>query len=121
MDLDFDTNLSRCLRYYQKSYDYATKAGTATTNGAITIAAFANSHPAVPVAYPKRLAKVATPIAYSTATGAINTIRDSNAGVDRSVTGIFNAGESGFGGFLIGSFNASATNYYGQYTIDTGW
>jgi len=31
--LPYDVNLQRCLRYYEKSYKYATTAGTATTDG----------------------------------------------------------------------------------------
>jgi hypothetical protein len=121
IDCPFRQNLDESLPYFSKSYDYATKPGTVTTNGAFTINTNASSHPFGPVLFSKRMAKSPTVTCYSTATGAVNNIRDNNAATDRSVTGAANIGESAFGGFLISAFNASATNYYGQWTADTGW
>jgi len=33
--LPWDVNMNRCQRYYQKSYDYGTSLGTATSNGVV--------------------------------------------------------------------------------------
>jgi hypothetical protein len=122
MDLPFsgpNGNLQACQRYYQKSYPYAVKPGTAGGAGAMYAVGFASINNWAGVRFPVTMAKTPTMTAYATSNGAIN-----SADVSGSVlAGTINLGigDSGFGGFGITS--VPAANYYLAYhwTADTGW
>jgi hypothetical protein len=120
IDKPFAQNLDECLRYYCKSYSYAQIPGGAVSAGAVVISCFASAFPNMPIMYKKVLAKVPTTVGYSTS-GAINTVRDASAGVDRTITAAVTPGDSGFSGFQISG--AAATNWQAQFewTADTGW
>jgi hypothetical protein len=124
-DLGFDSNLSQCQRYLDKSYDYAAKPGTASTsNGAINMYNFTGGNANVclqPIRYTKRMAKVPTITAYSNVSGATGTIRDATAGADRTVTAANVAGDGGFCGFNISGGSAPPINYQWQWVADTMW
>ena len=121
MDLDFATNLDRCLRYFQSSYDYGTKPGTVTTNGALVNNTPAGGNALFPVGFKKPFAKIPTLTAYSPATGASGNIRDNSSGIDRSISGIVYQGINGFGGFTLTTTNPSAATQVAHYIADTGW
>jgi hypothetical protein len=114
-------SLEACQRYYQKTYDYANKAGTVTNNGMLIIPGFGSQSPLGPVPFLKRMAKPPTMTAYSPSTGAANNLRDLTANIDKAVTGAWSIGESGISGWNITSANTG--NYFGafHYTADTGW
>ena len=121
MDKPFTQNLDECLRYYQKTYDYAIKPGTASLNGAISLITEGSRAPAAYLPFQKRLAKGATLVAYSPATGLINNVRDSTGAVDRVAASTTGMGEMGYNGLTLSSYNASATQYSWHHTMDTGW
>jgi hypothetical protein len=121
LDLAFNRNLDACLRYYAKSYDYATKPATAGATNAPMMVSFGNTHPYQWIPYPKMMAKVPTIIGYSPSTGAAGNVRDVNAAIDRAISTPNDVAQSGFSGFSLSTLNASATNYTWHYTADTGW
>jgi len=125
IDLPFGQNLDGpfgCTRYYQKTFDYGTKAGTVTYNGAIAAVVVAGANLVCPISYKKIMAKAPTINAYSGATGAVGNVRDVSAAVDRAASSLYTpAGDSGFSGWSLGSTNAAATYYSFHYTADTGW
>jgi hypothetical protein len=120
IDKPFAHNLDECLRYFQKSYSYTVRPGTADGTGqrAMWLPAPSTGLYA-PVSYLKPIAKVATPVIYSPVTGAANTYR-LNTG-DVAVTGVIGAGDSGYSG--INSAGSPPADAYAQWqhTIDTGW
>ena len=113
-------SLEACQRYYQKTYPYATLAGTANETGAVIIQVPANGWPWGYVPYKRVMAKVPTVTGYSGPGGAINNVRDRSAAVDRGISAVFLPGDSGFSGFNLASTNTSATTYSYHYTADTG-
>jgi hypothetical protein len=120
MDLDFDTNLEKCQRYYQKSYDYGVQAGTVSSNGSVSTLVRAGWWPETPVPFRKTMAKVPTVTGYSNNSGASGNVYDvGNA--DRAINGTFNIGQNGFGGFTTSTTNAADSQYQFHYTADTGW
>jgi hypothetical protein len=68
IDLDFQTNYDRCLRYYCKSYDYGMKPGTSTGSNVGTVSCFTGNSYASWWAYapfPKPMAIAPTAVAYN--------------------------------------------------------
>jgi hypothetical protein len=122
IDKPFTQNYDECLRYYQKTYDYATVAGTATAVGVrsfVAPAAGATSSNG-PAIFHKPMAKTPTVTLYNWATGAANSVRD-GLGVDHaSATGV-NINQTGLGGvnFATGVTAATAINVH--YIADAGW
>jgi hypothetical protein len=122
MDLDFDTNLTRSQRYFQKSYDYGAKPGSIGGTGAFVGIINANFSPGYNfIPFKRTMAKAPTMAGYSNITGAINMARDVTANVDRAVTGANNIGDAGFSGFNLSAVNAALWICNFHYTADTGW
>jgi hypothetical protein len=124
IDCPFGQNLDGdfgCLRYYDKSYDYAVKPGTASTNGRVNILSQANNTPYAYVPFKKRMAKVPTVTAYSDNNGAVNTVYDNQAAGNRAVNSAIAPGETGYGGLSLATLNAALAVYTWQHTADTGW
>jgi hypothetical protein len=122
MDKGFISNLAECQRYYCKSYDYATKSGTITNNGAIIAdIPVSTLSPRLTAFFPVHMAKVPTVIPYSPTTGAANIVRDATAGVDRVFNNWSLLGESIVSGANMATSNAGAASYMFHYSADTGW
>jgi hypothetical protein len=123
MDLDFQTNLIRCQRYWQSSYDYGTKPGTVTSsNGSINlITATTWTGIAVPVRFPVTMAQVPTMTFYSPITGASGNIRNNSTSADMAVSGPIAAGTSGYGGVNTTANAADAQTLIWHHVADTGW
>ena len=122
IDRPFAQNLDECLRYFQKSYNYGTAVGAASSGvGTVQLTSQASQSPVSYIPFPKRMAKVPSVTLYSTITGAINTVRDTSAGVDRAVTAVQAVGEAGYGGASLSAYNAAVTIYQWHYIADTGW
>jgi hypothetical protein len=121
IDLDFQTNLSRCQRYFSASYDYGANPGTISGNGGPQAWIPANSAPFIAVTFPSKMATVPTLTGYSPATGAINNIRDWTSNTDRSISSAVAVGMSGFSGFNLTTPNTVIANQQYHYTADTGW
>lgn len=120
IDKPFSQNLDECLRYYAKSFGYGTAPGSASGQGVrFIVPASCNANCNTP--FPRRMAKAPTVVGYSAGTGAINNVRDVNAGADRAISGVNIATEVGFGGFNLSTLNAAVTQYGYDYTADTGW
>jgi hypothetical protein len=121
MDLDFDTNLSRCQRMYQKSYSYSTIAGTNTQAGMIGgFIAYSVAGANGPGIFKRTMAKVPTVNVYSSQ-GTINNINLNSTGAAVAVTGTANVGDAGFPGVTAASTLTAAAAYNLHYTADTGW
>jgi hypothetical protein len=123
IDCPFGQNLDGdmgCLRYYQKSYNYADKAGTVTSNGSLFITGPAGQSALGGIVFLKPMAKQPTVVGYSNTSGAVNTIRDVTAGADKTASP-WGVGEKNFQGWSVTAPNAST--YFAQfhYTADTGW
>jgi Collagen triple helix repeat (20 copies) len=125
MDCPFGQNLDGdfgCARYYEKSYPYATAVGTAASPGCVILNALASGNATgSALRFKKVMAKTPTMTGYSITTGAINTVRDQNAAVDRAITSASAIGDAGFGGFNLSTTNAAAAGYAFHYIADTGW
>lgn len=75
MPRSFADELHRCMRYYQKSYAYATAPGTITQTGnRYSIAASSYTFYDAMIAFLVPMAKTPSVTAYSTATGAANNV-----------------------------------------------
>jgi hypothetical protein len=121
IDCPFTDNYDSCLRYFNKTYSYATIAGTATDVGCVLMPAPANANPYGPFNYKKILAKVPNLISFSTSTGNPNALRDGASGSDHAVSGFLGAGDSGFYGLNAASVPTTAWLPQFHYTADTGW
>jgi hypothetical protein len=88
-----DLELARCMRYYEKSYDYGTAVGTATQNGCIRYTDPINgSFIWLRYSTPKRTAPTVT--IYSPGTGASGNYRDFSSAAD-FVAAAASIGETG--------------------------
>jgi hypothetical protein len=119
IDKPFSQNLDECLRYFTKSYAYATKAGTVASTGAVAVTVTPSAHPIGHVPFKKTMAKVPTVTFYSSQTGTINAVYDVGASADRSISATNLPGDSGFAGVTLTALNTAATWYAYQYTADT--
>jgi hypothetical protein len=123
IDLPFDQNLDACLRYYQKSFGYASTISSTTTNAAMSGMCSDNVSWVVPqTVFTKPLAKIATGVIYNGNTGAINSINNvSKANVSCAVTAVV-TGEKSIGNIGITPGTTTAYNWFSyHYTADTGW
>jgi hypothetical protein len=125
MDCPFGQNLDGdmgCLRYYQKSYDYAVKPGTVSPNGKqIGFGPAGWQQTFISVSYPKRLAKNVAPIVYSPVTGTINAMRRQIAAADVGCTAFGGTGETGFSTPTAAASIGANDIVEMHYTADTGW
>jgi hypothetical protein len=125
IDKPFSANLDECLRYYDKSYDYGTKAGTSNTLNNWTLVntndMLSGSTIWRSYSYPKRLAKSANPVLYSYSTGAVNTVRNVSTSGDINVSSVGQAGELGYGQIVLSGPPAVNQILAWHYTVDTGW
>ena len=115
-------NLEECLRYYQKSYNYAERPGTAAAIGAVRyVVPAGGTNPLIPIRFSKVMAKVPTMVGYSYNTGAINNVYDNTGSVDRAITGANMVADGGFGGFNVTGGASTLWQSMFGYTADTGW
>jgi hypothetical protein len=121
IDKPFTQNLEECLRYFQKSYSYGVKPGTVDNSGRILGFVYGSGYPWWYTPFKKIMAKVPTIAGYSPATGALNTVRDESANVDRSITSSIQSGDAGFSGFTLSSFSVNPSYHSYHYLADTGW
>jgi hypothetical protein len=124
MDFSWATNYDACLRYYQKSYDYAIVPGAANQQAGEIIfvsPAVATGGLYVPVRFPKIMAKDPSAMGYSPITGLSGAIRNLTANADIGYAGFVQAGQTGFGGWSFGAGITASSSMAGHYTMDTGW
>lgn len=123
IDKPFSANLDECLRYYAKSYNYATAIGTGSTPpGYLCYSQLGGFGQAMGSAfYPKRLAKGPSVVVYST-TGAANNALDWFNSVNRAVSSIGGGGgETGFAWLSTSDVPSTSRMMTFHYTADTGW
>jgi hypothetical protein len=120
MDCPFTQNYDDCLRYYTKSYGYATLPGANTSAGQVACIIPGNANLFTYMPFKKTMAKTPTVMAYST-DGTVNAVRDATASVNRSVNAVVAPADSGFSGFNMTTVNAAQAIYALHYTADTGW
>jgi len=123
IDKPFSQNLDECLRYFQKTYSYATAPGTASTaigtrGGAALVASGTGAYGGFP--FYKPMAKVPTVTFYDWTSGAAGAVRDA-AGVSHASAVAVNTSDSGFQAvsFATGVTQPMAVNIH--YTADTTW
>jgi hypothetical protein len=119
IDCPFTQNYDDCLRYFQKSYNYADKPGLVTWTGTESYYAFASQQGYAPVHFRRSMGKVLTVSAYHPTTGALNSILGGGSAL--ATTGAVNPGENGFSGFSVTT--PPASNWLCQYhwAADSGW
>jgi microcystin-dependent protein len=121
IDKPFQQNYDECLRYYAKSYEYATAVGAVNNAGLkqmVTLGAAAVGFGTI--SYPKTLAKSVTPVLYNHVTGAANSVQD-GGGVNHASAGSQLQGSSSFAGINFTTATTGAMQVYMHYAADTGW
>jgi len=121
IDKPFTQNYDDCLRYFCKSYSYATRPGTVTSIGAIRGYLPAASQPIMYVPFKRPMALAPTITMYSSATGAAGNVRDLTAGADKAVSTVVDTGEMSFAGATVTDPNAAIWQAEFNYAADTGW
>jgi hypothetical protein len=122
IDCPFEDNLDSCLRYFEKSYSYATRPGTASAPvGAPYFYIPSAANPTIPIQFKKIKSNTPTVNGYSTVTGALNTVRDLSNNVDRATSAAIQVGDTGFSGFGISTLPPGAWYASFQWTADTAW
>jgi hypothetical protein len=123
IDCPFGQNLDGdfgCLRYFSKSYDYATKPGSVSNSGYYFAAPGASTFPKANARWPKIMAKTPTVSIYATATGAVNTATDDSTGGAIAATAN-DINSAGMGSLSIpGGLTAGHAALF-HYTADTLW
>jgi len=109
---DYGTELVRCQRYYEKSYDQGTTPGTVSSLGMFTsIRANGIAGTSMTFKVTKRAAPLMT--AYSPGTGTAGNGRDYNVGAERAVT-FDSIGDSAF---TISMGGASVSSAFGTQWV----
>lgn len=123
-DLDYDTNLLRCQRMYQKSYPLGTLAGTfpyatgVTGQPPVNTASVLNTG----LTFRRSMAKTPTVTLYNHSTGAANSMQDIG-GVNHAITSTPGATENTpFYQINSSALTAGVTGTcYFHWVGDTGW
>jgi hypothetical protein len=121
MDKPFTQNYDECLRFFCKSYDLGTIAGSTSVPGSrqfVATGALANAFGSV--FYPKPMAKNPTVVLYNTITGVANSVQD-GGGVNHAGAAPSSSGTVGFSGIGFTTATASAMQVSFHCTADTGW
>lgn len=95
----FDTEVSLCQRYFQKSYDLLTAPGTATVTGASfwRLGSVGNHAAVHALRSLERMCKTPTVDWYSTSSGTIDRVRNNSGSADYTVTANTGEGEKSTG------------------------
>jgi hypothetical protein len=122
MDKPFTQNYDECLRYFAKSYNYAVAVATITSQGknSFIVPVGFTSNPVGHLTFPKPMAKTPTCTVYSDVNAAVNSCRDNNGAIDRTVNSVVNSEK------VLNQLGTTTANTAGgfvtfHYTADTGW
>jgi hypothetical protein len=121
IDCPFTRNYDECLRYFQKTYQYAVLPGTVATAGIIApigISGLTSAYGAH--RFHKPMAKAPTMTAYNYATGAANSVRDAQ-NVDHASAAFSTVSETGLYTCVFTTAMTTTTAVFVHYTADTGW
>jgi len=122
MDLDFDTNLRRCQRYYFKTYNYSSPAGSVQGGGAnATFLCIAATAAEGYGPFNGFMAKGPTVTVYNPLTGGANACADAWTGTALAISSVANVNESSVGRLNAASGLTAGHNLKVHYTADTGW
>ena len=121
MDKPFSQNYDECLRYYQKSYPYATALANTSSYGFVALYnRTATSAEAYGLTFGKPMAKTPTVTIYDNNNGAVNSIMD-NTSSHHAVTAVNGSSEKAPFYTLTTSGLTVAGTCYAQFSADTGW
>jgi hypothetical protein len=111
-----DDELRRCLRYYQKSYNYSVAPGTVTAAGCEAIVASNSTNGELKfVSFLGLMRAAPTVVQYSPGTGDSGKVRDETTAAD--ITGTpFSIGDRGYGGITNGVTPTSGRLYRWHWT-----
>jgi hypothetical protein len=113
--------LDECLRYYQKTYDYATAVGTVTPLGIRSLLAYTAIASAFgAISFHKPLAKIPTITLYDHNNGAAGSVMD-NSSVHHTGASAANVNSTGFYAITFTTATTAINPVYLHYTADTGW
>lgn len=122
IDKPFSQNYDECLRYYQKSYSYATAIGTSGSvpgylNG--LVASIANYIVGF-AGFTKPMAKVPTAVLYDMSNGVINNLYNNSSGAHVVVSSA-PASEKSIMYAYVSTAQTAGQWLSAHYTADTGW
>jgi hypothetical protein len=121
MNKPFTQNYDECLRYFQKTWDYATAVGAASINGVRTWICYnAGSVGFGPASFFKPMAVAPTVNLFNHATGVANSIRD-GFGVNHLGAAAAGVNSTGFYSVSYTTATTGICEIYGHYKADTGW
>jgi hypothetical protein len=118
LDKPFSQNLDECLRYYQKTYDYAVLTATNTAAGVIQGISIAGTGQYLPLRFQKPMAKIPSMYTWGY-TGTPNAVNI--GGTDYGISSHVNIGTKGFGGWVLATSASALYSIASHYTADTGW
>lgn len=122
-DKPFTRALEEALRYYEKTYPFATvPGGTSPTGYKSSWQPVANALFMTSTFFKKVMAKAPTVIFYHPWLGTVNAYSyNGSTTAATAVTSVSQLTEYGFGGFVSGGAPAAGSYGYWHYTADTGW
>jgi hypothetical protein len=112
-----------CLRYYTKSYDYGTKAGTGSNPPGFkagVIAAQNQTYAYNNIIFTKSMAKSPSLTIYAL-DGSANAATAASSGGNAGIVGSSGLGQSGFDAINLNGSAAVNNLFQYHYTADTGW
>lgn len=121
MDKPFTQNLDECLRYYQKSYNYGSAAGTVI--GSVFNGLIPTGQPSYVIGFQgflKPMAKVPAVVIYDNNNGAANSMYNNSISAHPAVTTV-SVGDKGISFVQLGTAQTAGHWMTGHYTADTGW
>jgi hypothetical protein len=121
IDKPFRQNYDECLRYFAKSYNYASALGSSTGNASVcwTVPVGFLGTAIGHAPFPKPLAKAVTATIYAAA-GAINNVFDTTSGLNRTVVSV-NSTERHISMLGLGTNSGAGNLIQFNYTADTNW
>jgi Collagen triple helix repeat (20 copies) len=123
IDCPFQQNYDDCLRYYQKSNDYATAVGTNTNIGSINglVAATVNTWViGLSPGFQKPMAKDPTMSFYDNNNGAANTMYNTSNATHVTISSSI-ASQKGIMSINLSTAQTAGSWMAAHYTADTGW
>jgi hypothetical protein len=120
IDCPFTQNLDACLRYYAKSFPYATKPPFGANTGAQSAMPGPVTFPRTSLRWPKLMAKTPTVSLYSPNSGAVGTVFNDPAGTNISATPA-DISDAGMASINTPSGVSTGQNCMFHWIADTGW
>ena len=121
IELSWVDNYEKCLRYYQKTYQYGTAAGAVASGGMNQLYVLPSAHAYTPIPFIKPMAKAPSISIWNPSDGS-NSLRNYSSNQNQVSGGPVYAGDRGYGGVLVGGTAPTSNWVCGwHHTADTGW